>query len=171
MDETYIGGLARNMHKHKRAEKFSARGVKDKTAIVGAMERGGKLRAKVVHRVKKDELQDLVREYLEEGSILYTDQHPAYVGLQETFDHKTVDHAVQYVDGVVHTNRIENFWALLKRGLAGTYISVEPFHLFRYLDERVFTFNMRELTDLGRFTSVLETVSGRRVTWMQLTGR
>lgn len=171
VDETYIGGLARNMHKHKRAEKISARGVKDKTAIVGAMERGGKLRAKVVHRVKKNELQDLVREYLEEGSILYTDQHPAYVGLQETFDHKTVDHAVQYVDGVVHTNRIENFWALLKRGLAGTYISVEPFHLFRYLDERVFTFNMRELTDLGRFTCVLETVSGRRVTYAELTGK
>lgn len=171
VDETYIGGLARNMHKHKRAEKIHARGVKDKTAVVGAIERGGKIRAKVVHQLKKVELQDLVREYLEEGSTLYTDQHPAYVGLQETFDHKTVDHAVQYVDGVVHTNYIENFWALLKRGLAGTYISVEPFHLFRYLDERVFTFNMREMDDYGRFTNVLRCVSGRRLTYLELTGK
>lgn len=171
VDETYIGGLARNMHKHKRAEKISARGVKDKTAIVGAIERGGIVRAKVVHRVKKDELQNLVREYLEEGSTLCTDQHPAYVGLQSTFDHKTVDHAVQYVNGVVHTNRIENFWALLKRGLAGTYISVEPFHLFRYLDERVFTFNMREMDDYGRFSTVLRAVSGRRLTYDDLTAK
>lgn len=85
--------------------------------------------------------------------------------------HETIDHAEQYVDGRVHTNGLENFWSLLKRGLNGTYISVQPFHLFRYLDERTFTFNMRDLTDLGRFAAVLSAVSGRRLTYTELTGR
>jgi hypothetical protein len=82
-----------------------------------------------------------------------------------------VDHAEEYVRGNVHTNSIENFWSLLKRGLHGTYVSVEPYHLFRYLDERMFAFNERDLTDLGRFTRVLAGVSGRRLTYAQLTGK
>jgi len=81
-----------------------------------------------------------------------------------------VDHAECYVNGQVHTNGAENFWSLLKRGLHGTYVSVEPFHLFRYLDERVFTFNQRELSDLGRFAAVLSLAAGRRLTYAELTG-
>lgn len=104
------------------------------------------------------------------GSSVYTDAHPAYVGLGRDYDHRTVDHAVQYVDGNVHTNFIENFWSLLKRGLHGTYISVQPFHLFRYLDERMFTFNERNLDDYGRFEIVISAVTGRRLTYAQLTG-
>jgi hypothetical protein len=94
----------------------------------------------------------------------------AYTGLAGEYAHKVVDHAEKYVDGQVHVNGVENFWSLLKRGLHGTYVSVEPFHLFRYLDERVFTYNLRDLTDLGRFMTVLGMASGRRLTYAQLTG-
>ena len=170
VDETYIGGLARNMHKHKRAEKIKARGVKDKTAIVGAIERGGKLRARVVGRANVESMQGLIRDEVEEGATVYTDSHPAYVSLKHAFNHRTVDHAVQYVDGNVHTNAIENFWTLLKRGLNGTYVSVEPFHLFRYLDERVFTFNERGSNDRERFEKVLDMAANRRLTYAELTG-
>jgi hypothetical protein len=86
-----------------------------------------------------------------------------------------VDHAVQYVNGRVHTNGLENFWSLLKRGLGGTYVSVEPFHLFRYLDEQAFRFNNRAtsdnpLNDSDRFALVVSQTVGRRVTYAQLTG-
>jgi ISXO2-like transposase domain len=81
-----------------------------------------------------------------------------------------VDHAERYVDGQVHTNFMENFWALLKRGLHATYISVEPSHLFRYLDERMFTFNERERDDYGRFECVTRAVAGKRLTFAEATG-
>src|SRR5205823_2888636 len=99
------------------------------------------------------------------------DELQSYIGLGKDFDHRTVNHAVQYVDGNVHTNFIENFWSLLKRGLHGTYVSVEPFHLFRYLDERMFTFNEREATDAERFNKVLGMAAGRRLTFAQVTGK
>ena len=95
---------------------------------------------------------------------------PGAVQLDDDYDHRTVDHALAYVDGQVHTNFMENFWSVLKRGLHGTYISVEPFHLFRYIDERVFTFNMRNLDDYGRFETVLRLAAGRRLTYAELTG-
>jgi transposase-like protein len=114
-------------------------------------------------------LHPFVYETVAPGSAIYTDAHRAYQSL-EGFDHRTVDHAEHYVDGVVHTNGLENFWSLLKRGLNGTYVSVKPFHLFRYLDERAFTFNERDLDDLGRFQMVLRAVAGRRLTYAQLTG-
>ena len=101
---------------------------------------------------------------------LYTDDAQVLWRPLVAYDHATVDHAERYVDGRVHTNGIENFWALLKRGLHGTYVSVEPFHLFRYLDERVFAYNLRELDDYGRFEAVLSTISGRRLTAAELTG-
>ena len=129
----------------------------------GMIERRGKVRAHVVEDVKRSTLQSYVRDAVHSGSAVYSDAFPSYVGLDKDFEHRTIDHAVQYVDGNVHTNGIENFWALLKRGLHGTYVSVRPFHLYRYLDERMFTFNERELTDLGRFTLVLQAVAGRRL--------
>lgn len=84
--------------------------------------------------------------------------------------HETIDHAVSYVRGNVHTNGIENYWSLLKRGIRGTYVSVEPFHLFRYLDEQAFRFNRRKLTDFERFRGVFEGVMGRHLTYAKLTG-
>lgn len=173
VDETYIGGKARNMHKHVRKEKFEGkgRGMIGKTAVLGMVERGGRVRAEVVENTSRSILHGKVREAVTPGASVYTDAMKSYTGLDADYDHRVVDHAVQYVDGHVHTNVMENFWSLLKRGLHGTYISVQPFHLFRYLDERAFTFNMRDLTDLGRFTMVLQAVSGRRLTWVELTGR
>ena len=134
-DETFIGGKSRNMHKDKRAAKITCPGAKDKVAVMGILERGGKVVATVVENRKKKALQSEIREHVLAGSALFTDALKSYEGLNE-FQHEVVDHAVEYVRGEVHTNGMENFWSLLKRGLNGTYVSVEPFHLFRYLDER-----------------------------------
>lgn len=170
VDETYIGGKARNMHKGVRKQKITGTGGANKAKVLGMVERGGKVRVRHVPDLTNATVQSFVREGVEPGSSVYTDTYPSFSGLDADFEHATVNHAELYVDGEVHTNYMENFWALLKRGLHGTYISVEPFHLFRYLDERMFTFNMRELTDLGRFVAVLSAVAGRRLTYAQLTG-
>jgi transposase-like protein len=133
-DETFIGGKARNMHVSERKRRITGTGGKDKTAVMGILERGGKVRTSVISSRKKKELQAEVRKHVEAGAALYTDALVSYEGLEGDYAHKVVDHAVQYVDGQVHTNGLENFWSLLKRGISGTYVSVEPFHLFRYLD-------------------------------------
>jgi len=171
VDETFIGGKARNMHKHKRAEKITGRGGKDKTIVLGALERGGKVRASVVQDRTRKTLDTYVRDNVEEGSAVYTDALLSYAALGGAYEHETVNHAEEYVRDQVYTNGIENFWSLLKRGLNGTYISVEPYHLFRYLDERMYAFNNREASDLARFAGVLSAVSGRRLTWVEVTGR
>src|SRR5205823_7302868 len=106
------------------------------------------------------------------GGKVRADQLGSYKDLAAMgYEHETIDHAAKYVDGRVHTNGVENFWSLLKRGLNGTYVSVEPFHLFRYLDERAFTFNERGLDDLQRFHKVLSAVAGKRLTYSELTGK
>jgi transposase-like protein len=171
VDETYIGGLARNMHKDVRKRKITGTGGKNKTMVLGIRHRDGQVRAAVVPDNSRRTLYPHVYEHVEPGSAVYTDTHQSYHGLGKDYSHATIDHAEKYVDGRVHTNGLENFWALLKRGLHGTYISVQPFHLFRYLDERVFTYNLRELDDFGRFASVLRTALGRRLTWAELTGQ
>jgi transposase-like protein len=171
VDETYIGGKARNMSGRRKKGVGRGRARSSKTVVLGMVERGGRVNASVIDDIKKRTLQSYVRDRVEPGSSIFTDSLESYTGLDADFDHRTVNHAVSYVDGNVHTNVMENFWSLLKRGLNGTYISVKPFHLFRYLDERMFTFNMRDLTDLGRFTAVLSAVAGRRLTYAQLTGR
>jgi transposase-like protein len=170
-DETYIGGKARNMHVEKRAAKITGTGGKDKTAVMGILERGGKVRTKVVDNIKKKTLQSEIREHVLAGSALFTDSLKSYEGLNE-FQHEVVDHAVEYVRGEVHTNGLENFWSLVKRGLNGTYISVEPFHPFRYLDEQVFRYNSRKgLNDGQRFDIAVRQIIGKRLTWNQLTGK
>jgi transposase-like protein len=170
-DETFIGGKARNMHVAKRAAKITGTGPKDKTAVMGILERGGKVRTSVVPNRKKKALQGEVRKHVEAGSAIYTDALKSYEGLNE-FEHQVVDHAVQYVDGKIHTNGLENFWSLLKRGLSGTYISVEPFHLFRYLDEQSFRYNNREeMNDYDRFRLALSQITGKRLTYEHLTGK
>lgn len=170
-DETFIGGKARNMHASKRAAKITGTGPKDKTAVMGILERGGQMRATVVPNRRKRALQSELRKHVEAGAAIYTDALKSYEGLDE-FQHQVVDHAVQYVDGQVHTNGCENFWSLLKRGLNGTYISVEPFHLFRYLDEQTFRYNNRkEMNDYDRFRLALSQVTGKRLTYEHLTGK
>jgi transposase-like protein len=179
VDETYIGGKARNMHLRDKQRKGITKGMGGKTAVLGMVERGGAVRAEVVRDTKKGTLDTRVRESVEPGSSVFTDALGSYKYLGDTYDHRVVDHAEQYVRGDVHTNVMENFWSLLKRGLNGTYISVQPYHLFcvqpyhlfRYLDERVLTFNLRELDDYGRFTAVLRMAAGRRLTWAELTAK
>lgn len=138
VDETFIGGKARNMHEDVRKRKITGTGGKDKTVVLGVRQRHGEIRATVAPDRKRRTLQGHVTEHVEPGATVYTDALESYSGLSRDFAHATVDHAERYVDGQVHTNGVENFWSLLKRGLHGTYVSVEPFHLFRYLDERVF---------------------------------
>jgi transposase-like protein len=135
VDETFIGGKSRNMHKSVRARRITGRGssIHDKTAVVGVLERGGKVRAKVVEDRAKKTLHGIVKSNVTAGSAVFTDEHHGYWGLEETYKHQIIDHAVKYVDGRVHTNGLENFWSLLKRGLHGTYVAVEPFKLFSYL--------------------------------------
>jgi transposase-like protein len=175
VDETFIGGKARNMHKQDRKRRVTGRGAEHMTMVVGMVERSddgpSQVRATTALTRSGPDLKGYVRDNVTEGSHVYTDDFGGYSGLDGDYDHQTVNHAEYYVSGQVHSNSIENFWALLKRGLHGTYISVEPFHLFRFIDERVFTFNHRSADDLGRFTTVLEAVSGRRLTWDGLTGK
>jgi transposase-like protein len=171
-DETFIGGKARNMHASRRALRITGTGPKDKTAVMGILERGGKIRTSVVPSRKKKTLQAEVRKHVQAGSALYTDALLSYDGLEGDYAHQVVDHAVQYVDGRVHTNGLENFWSLLKRGLSGTYVSVEPFHLFRYLDEQSFRFNNREeMGDADRFILGLSQITGKRLTYDHLIGK
>ena len=171
-DETFIGGKARNMHLAQRRRRITGTGTKDKTAVMGILERGGKVRATVVPNRKRHALQAEVKKHVEAGSALYTDALLSYQGLESDYAHQVVDHAVQYVDGKVHTNGLENFWSLLKRGIAGTYVSVEPFHLFRYLDEQTFRYNYRkDMNDGDRFRLALSQITGKRLTYEHLTGR
>jgi transposase-like protein len=176
VDETFIGGLSRNMHKQIRARKIKGTGGRDKTLVVGFLERGGKVRTSMPKNRRKTTLHEEVKKNVGVGSILFTDALPSYNDLEEDYAHKVIDHAVAYVDGAVHTNGMENYWSLLKRGIKGTYVSVEPFHLFRYLDEQAFRFNNRgnkenPICDGERFDSVLSHVLGKRLTYADVTGK
>jgi transposase-like protein len=170
-DETFIGGKARNMHVSKRERRITGTGGKDKTAVMGLLERGGKVRTTVIPSRKRQVLQAEVRKHVEAGAALYTDALPSYSGLAQDYAHQVVDHAVEYVNGRIHTNGLENFWSLLKRGINGTYVSIEPYHLFRYLDEESFRFNNRKLTDAQRFDIAARGMVGKRLTYAEVTGK
>ena len=171
VDETFIGGKARNMHVAQRRRRITGTGGKDKTAVMGIMERGGKVHTTVVENRRKKTLQAEVHKHVKAGSALYTDALLSYDGLESRYAHQVIDHAVKYVDGEVHTNSMENFWSLLKRGLSGTYVSVEPFHLFRYLDEQAYRFNNRKcMNDFDRFKTAAAQIVGKRLTWKQVVG-
>lgn len=175
-DETYIGAKARYMHKHRRTGVGDA-GIK-KTPIQGILERAKGKKAsrvvlKVVNTTRRPELCGNVREYVLKGSTVCTDALMSYDDLRHDYDRQIVDHMKAYVRGHVHTNGLENFWSLLKRALKGTYVNVEPFHLFRYCDEQAFRFNERkhEDGDQGRFQEVMSRIFGKRLTWKSLTGK
>lgn len=176
-DETFIGGKARNMHIAQRRRRITGTGTKDKTAVMGILERGGKVRTSVVANRKKKTLQAEIHKHVEAGSALYTDFLLSYDGLEGRYAHKVVDHAVEYVNGNVHTNGLENYWSLLKRSISGTYVSVEPFHLFRYLDEQAYRYNNRKdidgnkLSDFDRFKLAASQMVGKRLTWNEATGK
>jgi hypothetical protein len=174
-DETFIGGKARNMHKSVHQRRIT-QGFQDKVIVMGMVERGGHVRTQIVADRTKPTVHPIVREHVAAGAALITDEMAGYKGLGEEYLHQIIDHAVEYVNGRVHTNTIENFWSCLKRSLGGTYVSVEPFHLFRYLDEQAFRYNNRAtkdnpLNDSDRFSAVLSQVTGKRLTFAEVTGK
>jgi transposase-like protein len=168
-DETMIGGKARNMHQGKRNK---ARQLDNfgKAIVSAVLERHGEVRAKVIPNRRKKAVQGHVREHVEAGSTVYTDELLSYDGLTD-YAHQVINHAEEYVRGNVHTNGMENFWSLLKRGLNGTYVSVEPFHLFRYVDEQAFRYNNRKMNDSERFAKSVEGITGKRVSYAELIGK
>jgi len=172
VDETFIGGLARNMHKDKRELCITGTGGKNKVPVMGFLQRGGQVRSQLIPNRKKNTLQGMVRGQVADGSAVYTDALASYDGLEAAYRHQVVDHAIEYVRGRVHTNGLENFWSLLKRGIKGTYVSVEPFHLARYLDEQAFRYNYREdMNDGDRFDLAVLQIVGKRLAYAELTGK
>ena len=176
LDETFIGGKARNMHygKRKRMGITQGKSMAGKVAVFGLLERhgnnGSQIRLAQIPNNKRRHLMPHVANHVALGATIHTDSLPSYESLKTDFTHKVIDHAEAYVDGEVHTNGLENFWSLLKRAIRGTYVSVEPFHLFRYLDEQAFRFNHRKGTDAMRFALALKGVLGKRLTYSALTG-
>jgi len=178
-DETFVGGKARNMHRKrwlKVREQSGRRGADPKTIVMGLLQRGGKVKALVIPERKRPVVHGIVQEHVELGANLNTDDASCYDGLNAHYAHEVINHMEGYVRGRVSTNGIENFWSLLKRGLSGTYVSVEPFHLFRYLDEQMFRYNNRAtrdnpLTDADRFDAAVRNIVGKRITFAELTGK
>jgi transposase-like protein len=178
VDETYIGGKARNMRPRKKQALGVRRGgsFAGKVVVMGLLERKtakgqSGVRTTVVPKVRKHQLYQHIEKHVEDGAKVYTDALMSYRDLGLYYQHQVIDHAEKYVDGQIHTNGMENYWSLLKRSIKGTYVSVEPFHLFRYLDEQAFRFNERGVKDADRFVRTLHQVTGRRITFNQLTGR
>jgi transposase-like protein len=174
IDETYIGGKARNMHRSVKAKKLEGKGggVAGKIGVQGLLERGGHIRARVIDNSQRQTVVPAVYENVEAGSHVYTDELRSYFGLCAEYEHDVINHAEMYVNGQIHTNGLENFWSLMKRGLGGTYVSVEPFHLFRYVDEQAFRYNHRKDENDGeRFIAAMKQIVGRRLTYKELTGK
>ena len=188
MDETFIGGQPKNMHRGRRlrinqarSEQFVRSTVKpNKTAVFGMLDKNARtVRATVVADVKREDLQDAILANLAPGATMHTDEAAQYLWIAKDhpeYVHEIVNHAQEYVRGHVTTNGIENFWALLKRTLRGTYVAVEPFHLEAYVDEQVFRFNNRAtkdnpLTDSDRFDLAVSQIANKRLTYAELTGK
>jgi transposase-like protein len=169
-DETYIGGKAKNMHKSKREKLLKGRGMVNKTAVMGMVERKGKVRAQVIKLADTQTLLGIIGENIEKGSTVMTDDAGGYRKMTDKFIHQVVNHAIEYVRDNVHTNSIENFWSLLKRTIKGTYVSVEPFHLEKYVTEQTFRFNERKGNDKERFLELLNGVTDKRLTYSDLIG-
>jgi transposase-like protein len=180
VDESYIGGLARFMHKGARKSANQRAHLTSKTAVMALLERHGndpldkgvsQVRLSILRTTRRHELWAQIHQHIEPGSEVFTDAFPSYRGLEERYVHKVIDHAECYAKGKVHTNGLENFWSLLKRGIKGTYVAVEPFHLFRYLDEQVFRSNHRRTKDVARFVTAVGQIIGKRLTYADLIGQ
>jgi len=178
VDETFIGPDPRKMHAARREARYKAIAPRPKVPVMGMLDRDSRqVRAKVVPNVKRETLQDAILNQIEKGSTVYTDGATGYDRLLLSgYMHQIVNHVDEYVRGQVHTQGIENFWSLLKRGLRGTYVAVEPFHLDRYVDEQVFRYNNRAtkdnpLNDADRFTLAVSQIVGKRLTYAELTGK
>lgn len=181
IDETFIGAKARAMNNKTR--KAAAKGgsgprgaykYTGSTVVMGMLERGGKVVAKALEGRRNRFMFPHIETHVAPRTEIHTDAFQGYVLLPELEDkeyaHKVIDHTEAYVDGNIHTNGIENFWNLLKRTIRGTYVAVEPFHLFRYLDEQAFRFNERHGSDQNRFFAIVRQAIGKRLTYKELIG-
>ena len=177
VDEAFVGGKAANMHRNRRVAYGRSNTHHGKTVVMGFLDRDAReIRTKIIPNVQRETLQSAVLSNVHHGTMVYTDNASGYDRLFELYAHEFVNHAECYVDGRVHTNGLENFWSLFKRNLRGTYVSVEPFHLFRYLDEQVFRFNNRgtkkhPVSDFDRFERALSQIVGKRLTYSEVTGK
>lgn len=191
IDESFHGGEPKNKHFNQRQvgkyikdesgytvrnpqyKSKAGRGT-DKVPVFGMLDRDTRqVRASVIPNIKREVIMDAILNNVEKGSTVYSDSLNAYNSLAaQEFIHETVNHVTEYVRGDVHTNGIENFWALLKRTLKGTYVAVEPFHLDQYVDEQVFRFNNRKNKgDYDRFALAVSLATGKRLTHSELTGK
>lgn len=178
VDETFVGGRKQNMHLDKKVRYEAKGGAQGKAVVQGILDRTARqVRAKVMPNVKRETLQTEILKQVKYGTRVYTDDAVAYEqGMQWRFVHEFVNKTETYVRGRVHVNGMENFWSLLKRGLKGTYVAVEPFHLERYVDEQVFRFNNRgtkgnPLNDSDRFSLLCSQIVGKRLTYAELTAK
>jgi transposase-like protein len=178
IDETFIGPKPPKMHREKRLERRLGIRARDHVVVMGMLDRDARqVRAMVIPDVRRDTLQREILSHIEGKSTIYTDCAAGYDHLKtKDFVHETVNHLNEYVRGQVHTQGIENFWCLLKRSLGGTYVAVEPFHLDRYVTEQVFRYNNRAtkgnpLNDADRFALAVSQISGKRLTYAELTGK
>ena len=170
-DETFVGGKMKNVHKSKRLP-VSYQGGGNKAIVMGMLERGGRVKAQVIQDRKRPEMDAVMSKNVEPGSRIITDEHNTYGFLNTPYQREVINHALEYVNGHIHTNGIENFWTLLKRALGGTYVSVEPAHLDAYVVEQVYRYNNRKDTnDAGRFSKVISQVTGKRLTYAELTAK
>jgi hypothetical protein len=176
IDETFVGGKVKNMHKSRRPKDYSTQGGKGKAIVLGMLERGGRVRANVIKDRSKVQLEPAIKANVEGGARIITDEYSVYPFVTRQYIHEVVNHAVEYVNGHIHTNGIENFWSLLKRGINGTYVAVEPFHLDAYVVEQTFRYNNRAtkdnpLDDADRFMLAASQIQGKRLTYAELTGK
>ena len=173
IDETFIGGKVRNMHKgRKQRVQKEGRSLGGKAIVMGMLERGKTVRATVIPDRSKPTMQPIVLANVERGAEIFTDEYAGNCWMDKEYVHSVINHLEAYVKGNVHTNGMENFWSLLKRGINGTYVSVEPFHLFRYVDEQAFRFNHRiGMNDADRFVAAMKQIVGKRLTYQELTGK
>lgn len=175
MDTTYVGGKASNMHAKRRTKQIKGRGAAGKTAVHGILQRGtgdraSQVNATVIGDNGTESTAVHVKRTVKQGSEVYTDEARAYDSMVRDYMHEAVNHSIEYVKGAVHTNGIENFWSLFKRSVKGTYVSVMPYHLFRYVSEQVYRFNYRKLTDANRFWLLMNQVVNKRLTYRMLAG-
>lgn len=174
-DETYVGGLAANMHAKVRERKIRGRGPMGKSIVHGLLERNSdkkaqdsQVQASVIPDTEAATLLPIIRRQVDPLAVVCSDASASYAGLGERFIHRWIDHASRYVAGKVHVNGIENFWALLKRAIKGTYVACAPYHLTAYVDEEVWRFNNRRFDDGTRFERIMACVLGRRITYRLL---